>query len=197
MRFILYFSGEHHKLPRAEFEAVAAGEGITWNVVSESARTLIFDTPCKDSSLLKRLALTKTAGYYVGSADDLHASAEEVHKLLKTSDSFRVKCNSENLERKLGAAIHALGHEVKLKDADCEIFKAENHIGVKIPLNRDFNKRKPQHRPFFKPTSMHPKIARLLVNLAHVKAGNTVLDPFCGTGGILIEAALMKMKVSG
>jgi tRNA (guanine10-N2)-dimethyltransferase len=44
---------------------------------------------------------------------------------------------------------------------------------------------------------MHPKIARLLVNLARVKKGKKVLDPFCGTGGILIEAGLMGMGILG
>lgn len=35
-----------------------------------------------------------------------------------------------------------------------------------------------------------PKLARMLVNLASVADGSTVLDPFCGSGTVLMEAAL-------
>ncbi len=35
-----------------------------------------------------------------------------------------------------------------------------------------------------------PKLARIMVNLAQVKDGATVLDPFCGSGTILMECAL-------
>jgi len=35
-----------------------------------------------------------------------------------------------------------------------------------------------------------PKLARMMVNLADVKKGQTVLDPFCGSGTVLMEACL-------
>ncbi len=46
--------------------------------------------------------------------------------------------------------------------------------------------RKVTHRPFSLPISLHPKLARALVNLARVPMGGVLLDPFCGTGGILL-----------
>ncbi len=36
-----------------------------------------------------------------------------------------------------------------------------------------------------------PKVAQVLLNLARVKPGATVLDPFCGTGTVLQEALVM------
>lgn len=42
--------------------------------------------------------------------------------------------------------------------------------------------------------TMKPGLSRLLVNLAGVREGQTVYDPFCGTGSIPIEAALMGMR---
>lgn len=54
--------------------------------------------------------------------------------------------------------------------------------------------RKVSERPFFSPISLHPKYARALINLTGVKRGGRVLDPFCGTGGIVIEAASMGMR---
>jgi tRNA (guanine10-N2)-dimethyltransferase len=65
-------------------------------------------------------------------------------------------------------------------------------------LNRSqFENRKAQHRPFFSPISLHPKLARVMVNLSSIKKGETLLDPFCGTGGILIEAGLIGARVIG
>jgi len=62
---------------------------------------------------------------------------------------------------------------------------------------KSFEQRKPQNRPFSSPISIHPKFARAIVNLSQLKKGETLLDPFCGTGGILIEAGLIGAKVIG
>jgi len=39
-----------------------------------------------------------------------------------------------------------------------------------------------------------PKVAQMMLNLAEVKADDTLLDPFCGSGTILQEAALRGVK---
>lgn len=45
--------------------------------------------------------------------------------------------------------------------------------------------------------STSPKICRTLLNLAGARPGDTVLDPFCGSGTLLMEAAMLGMKVIG
>lgn len=45
--------------------------------------------------------------------------------------------------------------------------------------------------------STSPKVCRTLLTLAGAKPGDTVLDPFCGTGTLLMEAALQDMKCIG
>ena len=78
------------------------------------------------------------------------------------------------------------------------ITKNRAYCGVLIYENReDFESRKAHLRPFPHPSSLHPKVARALVNLAGAKENEILLDPFCGTGGLLIEAGLMKIKVIG
>ena len=42
-----------------------------------------------------------------------------------------------------------------------------------------------------------PKLARMMVNMAETKATQTILDPFCGTGVVLQEAALLGYDVVG
>ena len=51
--------------------------------------------------------------------------------------------------------------------------------------------RRASQRPFFKPVSLEPRLARLAVNLAGgpLQKG-AILDPMTGTGGFAIEAAL-------
>ena len=58
------------------------------------------------------------------------------------------------------------------------------------------NTRRATERPFFKPISLDPKLARLAVNLASGPLdGYAVLDPMTGTGGFTIEAALIGRNV--
>src|SRR3989338_9709331 len=61
----------------------------------------------------------------------------------------------------------------------------------------NFEERKAHKRPALHPVSLHPKLARCLVNLTGTKTTDEVVDTFCGTGGILIEAGLMKIKSTG
>jgi tRNA (guanine10-N2)-dimethyltransferase len=55
-----------------------------------------------------------------------------------------------------------------------------------------------ESRPYVsKQISTSPKVCRTLLNLAGARAGDTVLDPFCGTGTLLMEAAMLDMKCIG
>lgn len=44
---------------------------------------------------------------------------------------------------------------------------------------------------------MPPKLAQIMINLAEIKEGQMILDPFCGTGTILQEALLNDYRVIG
>lgn len=44
-------------------------------------------------------------------------------------------------------------------------------------------------RPILGPTTMDNELAFIMCNIARVKRGDFVFDPFCGTGGILISAS--------
>jgi tRNA (guanine10-N2)-dimethyltransferase len=109
------------------------------------------------------------------------------------------------LERKLGEAIldKVRGVKVNLKHPQKTFLGilTENRflLGLKmaeIPP-KPFVDRKPKRRPFFHPSSMPAKLARCMVNLAQPNAGDLVLDPFCGTASILIEAGLIGCRVIG
>lgn len=72
------------------------------------------------------------------------------------------------------------------------------YCGLLVFENKeDFESRKSHLRPFPSPSSLHPKLARALVNITGIKENEILLDPFCGAGGFLIEAGLMGIKTIG
>ncbi len=64
-------------------------------------------------------------------------------------------------------------------------------------LRNDVRKRTSHKRPFFHPSSMNPILQRTMINLSGVKSGEWLLDPFCGTGGGLLEAARLSINSVG
>ncbi len=67
----------------------------------------------------------------------------------------------------------------------------------KLIHETSFKDRVPEKRPAKHPATIQPKLARTLINLTGIKENQTLLDPFCGTGSILIEASLLKLKPIG
>lgn len=45
--------------------------------------------------------------------------------------------------------------------------------------------------------AISPRLSKILINLSGAKEGDLILDPFCGVGGILIEALLKNINVVG
>lgn len=202
MKLLFELSREHPALPKAEVEGVLEGDGVGYHIgeYDASGGMLLVDVKARKTGFVRRLALTKRALEYVGVSRSLAGMSKLVRGRIKNKSSFRVSCESNSVERKLGGLIHDSGFKVNLSRPDVEVvclLRDGYTCGLNIPLDRRFNDRKPQFRPFFHPTSMHPKVARLLVNLSRVHSGGVVFDPFCGTGGILIEAGLMGMRVLG
>lgn len=62
---------------------------------------------------------------------------------------------------------------------------------------RGFGERAPTRKPFFQPGSMDPLLARAVCNIAGAGPGTTIVDPMCGTGGVLVEAGLVGSSVVG
>lgn len=82
--------------------------------------------------------------------------------------------------------------KVNVKDPDWILFEEK----ILIWQNKErFEKRKNQHRIIKKPITIHPRLARAMINIASPK--KEVLDPFCGTGGILLEAGLLGYNCIG
>jgi tRNA (guanine10-N2)-dimethyltransferase len=160
--------------------------------------------------LKERLALSHNIDLFISSWDV--ADIADVLKPMRLEDgSFAVRAKRvqrsheemdlKDLERKVADSI--LGdNDVDLNNPKNEVrvmISNRVHIGVlkaRIPRNT-FEERKVQNRPYFSPISLHPRLARALVNLSRISSGQKLVDPFCGTGGVLMEASLVGAKAIG
>ncbi len=172
-----------------------------------------------------RMALTHRAGYTKWCCRELFtceastASIDQAvrnvdfREYLSSSESFkviveRVECkdveSTRKLERALGEKIgeSVPGATVNLASPDQTFLglNVSGHLVFGIASKRlgsEVHRRKPSLRPFFHPSAMLPKLARCMVNLARARASDVVLDPFCGTGSLLIEAEMMDCRTVG
>ncbi|NWR39347.1 THUM2 protein, partial [Tachuris rubrigastra] len=114
------------------------------------------------------------------------------------SFSFRVSCRcsgaiskiltSQEIGRAIGIALmKQCGWRADLRDPDLEIFVHLNdiHSVVGIPLFR----LPLANRDYIKTAGLRSTVAWAMASLAEIRAGAFVLDPMCGLGTILLEAA--------
>jgi tRNA (guanine10-N2)-dimethyltransferase len=77
-------------------------------------------------------------------------------------------------------------------------FKDETVIAglLRSKVDKSYLTRRAHLRPSLHPTSLHPALSRACINLTGLTSGS-ILDPFCGSGGILIEAGIMGFDIAG
>jgi tRNA (guanine10-N2)-dimethyltransferase len=220
MEIVLIMSQEHETLPRAEIEAVLKAEGVPFRIKTQYGGLLILDVPDERLKSLKiigkRFSYTHEVCKLLIETDKIHLKTEIQNfpwKDVITKDfAVRVKRMDKNdkfdtteVEIEMGGIINNMVEDVNVNLKDPSSFMRIIFIDGKILVTerlfkvdkKHFYNLKPHKRPFFYPGSMSPKLARCMVNLTGVTAGDLVLDPFCGTGGILIEAGIMGAQVVG
>ena len=206
MKLIFELSGENPTLPFAEL-------GCVGTVLDQRLQVAVAE--CPEPEAASRLAMTHGVLEYLGECEpDLAAFEHLLRNLsLETHRTFagRAKivhrgcndhnpCSQKEFERMIGTMITG---PVLLKNPDIEyraILSEDRCYFGKVLFTFDrgsYDERNPGKREFFHPGVMMPRMARTLVNIAGVNHGSTILDPFCGTGGILIEADLLGAHAMG
>jgi tRNA (guanine10-N2)-dimethyltransferase len=216
MRLLFELSGEHPSLPAAEAEEVAGVVSPDFKRLEMEPGALVLEMPEGKEFPVERLAFTHAVHRHILSCP-VAVLEERVEKWLEKGEdvphdgSVRVRVSGfgkarpaarkQKIEKALGGVLHGR-YKIDLRNPQLKlrVLLSQNaHMGAvlweqeKPPIEQ----RKAKHRPFFSPISLAPKLARAMVNLSGVCEGATVLDPFCGTGGILIEAGMMGMRVVG
>lgn len=221
-KLFFLFSGEYETLPSSELKAILEAEDYAYEVLEKLDQTLRLnaDSSCIES-VKRRAAFTKLCGVELFNceADTSEivgaASSADLNGFLMESESFAVrvkrvknyaaKIDGRAVEKRLGEIIlsKTVKTEVDLKNPDKTFIGILTNgkfvFGARLAeiLSKPFVNRRPIRKPFFHPSAMLAKLARCMVNLAKPKAGDMVFDPFCGTGGILVEAGLVGCRVLG
>ena len=221
-KLFFLLSGENETLPAAELKAILEAEGYSYIITEKLDQLVRLEADSSSvTAVHRRSAYTMTSALELftcqaqDNAINQAADATNFKNAINEGESFairikRVKEYSEksdtiNLERKLGKHIlqNTTKTKVNLKKPDktfLGVLTSNKLIfGIKLTeiTPKTFSERRPRKKPFFHPSAMPSKLARCMVNLARAKAGELVLDPFCGTGSVMVEAAFVGCRVLG
>lgn len=203
VKLLCELSGEHPTLPVAELECVGS--------VVESRRQVAV-VECSRPDRATRLALTRTVAECLGACDpDIGSITALLSDLALATDrpfcarvrkihGTEVGESQMELERLLGSMI--IGPvSLSAPAVEYRLVASEDrcYLGRVLYTNTRtaFDARNPMRRPFFHPGVMMPAMARAMVNLTLVREEERICDPFCGTGGLLLEAWCIGARAVG
>ncbi len=221
LKYLALLSGENPTLPLSEIKAVLEIEKIDYKIIEIVDRIVIFkvskDLPKKFYARLSMVhsihsLLFKSALNFQDIVSSIKSAGIGRYAPECTTFQVRIKkikcqkVNSEKLERFIGELIRKECKnkmKVDLVNPETRFFGFCHADQIYFCIHRletgrkDIFKHPVTRRPFFHPTAMKPQVARIMVNLSKAKSGQTFLDPFCGSGSILVEAAFIGSNVLG
>ena len=212
-RYAFELSGEHESLPRCEAIALVEIFSDRYREQSSLDQCLIVEAEGLDVRALgDRLAMTHRIIEVMAICEaDLEDLARSVALLSLPDESYRIRARriknasprADAVEHEIGRVLLGKGIRADLKSPNIElravITSGKIILGVEVARvdRSSFEARRPHLKPFFHPGVLMPRMARSLVNLTQIRAGERLLDPFAGTCGILVEACLMGIECLG
>lgn len=201
----ILLQGDHPTLPAAELEALLEvhGGGVADRPTS---RTVLLEA---GAAAAARAAQAWAWGDLWGIDDDSPAGIERLAAAVAAATDGQGTAAVRSIrygdpksphamlcERTLGTALAQTGHGIDLRHPELEVFAWLGEGRIVAGRRRGardvgFEDRIGARRAHFSPVGMHPRRAAGLVHMARVPPGGRILDPFCGTGGIVLEAALL------
>jgi tRNA (guanine10-N2)-dimethyltransferase len=214
MKYLFELSKDHKKLSKDEVISCLKAEKINYKLIKSNEDIILIDTTADLKKIIiiaNRLSSVFFIDRFLFSCPPNHKDIQKKALENKVTDDGTIAIKYRNRSSVVDsktiveglADVYSKNRLVHLDNPEIEIRAVITnslvYVGIKIfKIKRSqFEDRKVQFRPFFSPISLHPKLARTLVNLSLIKKGERLLDPFCGTGGILLEAGLIGAKVIG
>ncbi len=201
-----FFILSKENLEMAKDEVIAIAKTYDRFAKSKSfSNLIIIQSKINWEKIADRATFVKTSGQILRKMSGLFLG-EDNFEVLKNAKTFACriinlsskKFEIEELENSMGDMVSKLSSaKVDLENPDIIIYliftNQENFFGFSRPTT-------PSKRP--KKVKKHPheldwKLARVMINLIGLKEGETVCDPFCGTGTTLLEAESMGIKAIG
>ncbi len=157
------------------------------------------------NEIAKRASFVKVSGQILRKMSRLFLN-EDNFETLKNAKTFVCRVinlsakqfNIPELESSMGDMISKFSHaKVKLEDPDITIYliftDKENFFGFSKRTKEENRPKKIKNYPH----ELDWKLTRVMINLIGLKEGETVCDPFCGTGTTLLEAESMGIRAIG
>lgn len=216
--YFFILSGDSGTLGRSEVCALLESYDVPFSVKEAEERFVLLKASDlnRADKILERVAYTISACSHLGTIkpENIDKSAEMVFSsgMMDGIETFRVDCydlagssSSVTVESKIAALIKKTDPRIRvsMQNPDVILVAADRGhlISIGYPLaskaQQKWEKRRPKMRPFFYTAALFPKFSRALVNLSRIKSGEFFLDPFCGSGSIVIEASLMGFDAIG
>jgi len=222
-----HLSGLHDALPTCEVLSVFESENVPYQVnkrydsclvaeCSESSAIIIAQRAAYCRRAVKLLHQNKMDSQSIEELAEEISSVVDFAQHIQKDETFLVRVYrihdasidymSETLEVAIGKKIWNQlegKNKAKMKNPDITfviLFVDDTFLFGKELFARksgSFDDRRADIRPFFKPGTLEPRFARLMVNLSQASSSTYLLDPFCGPGGILVEGSLMGCNVIG
>ncbi len=204
MKYILELSKQNQGL--SQFEATEH-LGVTTPQIHEPF--LIIDIDKSGELLIKDLANTHNAYLVLFECSEDNLEKEIIkhdwQKHYKKNFSIRCINMDHSQEKRFASLVWKKLEKPKVNLTSPSTQYVFIKIGNKVYAsvlewenNKEVLGRKAHLKPELHPSSLDPRLAKACVNIAvGTKRNARVLDPFCGVGGILIEAGLMKHKAIG
>jgi len=196
-------SREPTGIPEAEARALVSDLDPEARFESPEDGLLIADTSADPAGMEARVAFSRRVGLLVpdGRLDDDHVS-------LLRRGTYRVRVFGEGDGEEEEAIIDSIAEKVEgkvsLDSPDREVSAyvgdgGKTYLAITMPgsMRQGWATRRPRSRAFFHPSAIFPKLSRALVNLSGVQPDEAFLDPFCGTGSLLIEAGIVGAEPLG
>ncbi|ELY64627.1 methyltransferase domain-containing protein [Natronococcus jeotgali] len=219
------FAAREAESAAADVRPIAPGLALANAVVPERVRGLAYAH--RASELLGRTDADLASARALLEAASIDRDRDATVAVRATDVHGSTGVSTECAERELGQVLVDRGFSVDLEDPDYLLrvafsegqferdedgrgdllSNAEGGVDESVSVCalgwlaaesvRDFGTRAPTDKPFFQPGSMDPLLARAVANVAGARPGATILDPMCGTGGVLVEAGLVGADVVG
>src|SRR5271155_3954522 len=198
-------SRESTGIPEAEARALVADLDPQAKFESPEGGLLIAETSADPALVEARVAFSRRVGLLVpdGRLDDGHVSLlrRGAHRVRVFGEGDNGKGEAEMID----SIAERVGGKVSLDAPDREVSAyvsesgSRTYIAITMPgsMRQGWVARRPRSRAFFHPSAIFPKLSRALVNLSGVQPGEAFLDPFCGTGSLLIEASIIGAEPVG
>ena len=187
---LVLLSGESTTLPEAEARSLFLAYDPHAKFERPEKRVLIAESEADPLSVGRRIAFARRVGRLVEGKHEASAIARGSTIRLRNYDL------SSKPELDPVRYLRGFESEVDLASPDYELTLVRGegeYLALSSPgsMRQSWSRRRPRIRAYFHPSAIFPKLARAMVNLSRVTEGQVFLDPFCGTGSLPLEAALV------